>query len=238
MKNILLSSLVVVLLIGSANMFAMNENVVNSGLTLQQLNALAGPSKLGAAKFNAAKGAASFSLADYQAWVKAGKPAPGAVVAPKVQVKGGEAAVITYQRPDYIHVLYAEKDAAKTEAEIDALKARVEALYNKSKGALDAPLGESDDLGNLLADLEVKKTFGSGGKALGIFAQMGGKTEPEAVTPTSPRTQAAAKERDALKAIETIAESKASKAEALSFLDDVETVVNQLRGRESITSKP
>ena len=77
-----LLTLIAISLIGAANMFAMKENVVNSGLTMDKLNTLVGPSKLGATKFNEAKGTATFSLADFQAWVKAGKPAPGPNVPP------------------------------------------------------------------------------------------------------------------------------------------------------------
>ncbi len=86
MKRLVIS-LTIVTLMSAANVFAMKENVINSGLALQRLNALAGPSKLGAAKFNAAKGTATFSLADYLAWVKAGKPGSGGAETGEGQLK-------------------------------------------------------------------------------------------------------------------------------------------------------
>ncbi len=128
MKNILLSLLVVVLFIGSANMFAMDmgvERVINSGLSVQQLRDVETASKLGAAKFSAVKGAANFSIPDLKAWIAAGRPAPGAV-APVMPLGGAGAPVAVapvvpavvpvvpaYNGPTYAQ-LYARAQAAST----------------------------------------------------------------------------------------------------------------------------
>ncbi len=92
MKKILIS-LVVVSLIGSANIVAMQvgdaAKVTNSGLTDQQLMALEGPSKLGMASFNAAKGAAAFSIQDYKVWLRAKKGLTPAAVPAVVSQVGG-----------------------------------------------------------------------------------------------------------------------------------------------------
>ncbi len=147
MKRLVIS-LTIVTLMSAANVFAMKENVINSGLTLQRLNALAGPSKLGAAKFNAAKGAATFSLADYLVWVKAGKPVGAETGEVVVQFTGEEAppkttSAVTTQKPVLATkpLLAPKKGVVITEAQKVALEkelAAIELATTKLVGRFEA----------------------------------------------------------------------------------------------------
>ncbi len=211
MKNVLLSSLVVVSLLGSANMFAMQggdaskvQDLITKGKATEQTLAVFAkvPGKL--------RDKLGISDADYKAYLaqKGGAPAPTPQPQPQPQPK-----------PVLRNITDADKGAILTLVRAQAMGDPGKALTLYQQYTTQHGIAFDD---KFFGDIQV------------AVEQAPAPTPVPTPAPVAP----ALDEGQVLKAIESIAEAKSTKAEALIFLGEVEDAVSQLRARDSIKSKP